>query len=84
MVRIVDGSQAERDSIMQDLLAQNISTRRAIMAIHREAPYRSSRWESSLPNTTCATDTGFILPLFHDMTEAEQGRVIEAIQRIRR
>lgn len=84
MVRIVDGSQAERDSIMQDLLEQNISTRRAIMAIHREAPYRSSRWESSLPNTTCATDTGFILPLFHEMTEAEQGRVIEVIQRIRR
>jgi perosamine synthetase len=84
MVRIIDGSQSERDSIMQDLLEQNISTRRAIMAIHREAPYRSSRWDSSLPNTNCATETGFILPLFHEMTEAEQDRVIEAIQQIRR
>lgn len=84
MLRIVDGSQAERDSIMQNLLEQNISTRRAIMAIHREAPYRSARWENSLPNTDCATETGFILPLFHQMTEEEQDRVIDAVQRIRR
>jgi perosamine synthetase len=84
MLRIVDGSQAERDSIMQDLLEQNISMRRAIMAIHREAPYRSARWENSLPNTDCATETGFILPLFHQMTEEEQDRVIDAIQRTRR
>jgi perosamine synthetase len=84
MLRIVDGSQAERDCIMQDLLEQNISTRRAIMAIHREAPYRSARWENSLPNTDCATETGFILPLFHQMTEEEQDRVIDAIQRTRR
>jgi dTDP-4-amino-4,6-dideoxygalactose transaminase len=84
MLRIVAGSQAERDCIMQDLLEQNISTRRAIMAIHREAPYRSARWENSLPNTDCATETGFILPLFHQMTEEEQDRVIDAIQRTRR
>jgi dTDP-4-amino-4,6-dideoxygalactose transaminase len=84
MVRVVDGSQTQRDSIMQGLLEQNISTRRAIMAIHREPPYRSSGWQSSLPNTNCATETGFILPLFHEMTEAEQDRVIDAILRILR
>jgi perosamine synthetase len=79
MVRLVDGTPGMRDSIMQRLLEQNISTRRSIMAIHREAPYRSSRWEASLPLTNRVTETGFILPLFHDMTDEDQDRVVDAL-----
>jgi dTDP-4-amino-4,6-dideoxygalactose transaminase len=82
MVRLVDGTHGVRDSIMQTLLEQNISTRRSIMAIHREAPYRSSHWEASLPVTNRVTETGFILPLFHEMTEQAQDRVIDALQSI--
>jgi dTDP-4-amino-4,6-dideoxygalactose transaminase len=83
MVRLVNGTPAMRDSIMQTLLEQNISTRRAIMAIHREAPYRSPRWETTLPVTNHVTETGFILPLFHEMTEEDQIHVINALQAIR-
>jgi len=79
MVRLVDGSAEQRDAVMQEMLEKNISTRRAIMAIHRELPYRSERWDNSLPQTDLATDTGLILPLFHQMTEAEQDYVIEAL-----
>jgi perosamine synthetase len=64
---------------MQTLLERNISTRRSIMAIHREAPYRSSRWDARLPVTNRVTETGFILPLFHDMTEEDQDRVVDAL-----
>ena len=79
MVRLTHASAAQRDAIMQDLLEKNISTRRAIMAIHRELPYRSAHWEHSLPNTSLAADTGLILPLFHQMTESEQDYIIESL-----
>jgi perosamine synthetase len=83
MVRIVDGSMAKRDSIMQELLEKNISTRRAIMATHREQPYRSERWDFGLAQTNLATDTGLILPLFHQMTEADQDYIIEALHAVK-
>lgn len=83
MVRLKDGSASKRDAIMQDLLEKNISSRRAIMAIHREIPYRSERWDRSLTQTNLVTDTGFILPLFHQMTDEDQDYVIEAVRSIK-
>ena len=82
MVRLTNGSGLHRDAIMQELLEKGISTRRAIMAIHRERPYRSERWENSLPQTNLVTDTGLILPLFHQMTDSEQNYIIEALHDI--
>jgi perosamine synthetase len=79
MVRLVDGCGINRDELMQYLLDRGISTRRAIMAIHREAPYRSGDWDWRLPQTNLATDTGIILPLFHQMTGADQDHVIETL-----
>lgn len=79
MVRLIDSSVTKRDAIMQEMLEKNISTRRAIMAIHRELPYRSERWEKALPKTDLVTDTALILPLFHQMTEADQDYVIEVL-----
>lgn len=83
MVRLIGDFAAKRDAIMQELLEKNISTRRAIMAIHRELPYRSERWDHSLPHTNLATDTGLILPLFHQMTESDQDYIIEALQTVK-
>jgi perosamine synthetase len=83
MVRLVNGFETKRDAIMQELLEKRISTRRAIMAIHRELPYRSERWDHSLPQTNLATETGLILPLFHQMSEADQDCIIEALHAIK-
>jgi perosamine synthetase len=83
MVRLKDGSAAERDAIMQELLEKNISSRRAIMAIHRELPYRSARWDEGLEQTNLVADTGFILPLFHQMTDSDQDYVVEAVRAIK-
>ena len=82
MVRLTGEHVSNRDAIMQELLEKKISTRRAIMAIHRELPYCSARWDRSLPHTNLATDTGLILPLFHQMTEPEQNYVIESLQAV--
>jgi perosamine synthetase len=78
MVRLVGDFAAKRDAIMQQLLEKKISTRRAIMATHRELPYRSERWEKALPRTNLVADTALILPLFHQMTDSEQDYIIEA------
>ena len=79
MLRLVSRTAEERDAIMQVLLEKGISTRRGIMAIHRERPYQSARWDKSLVNTAWASDSCLILPLFHQMTEAEQDYVIESV-----
>ncbi len=79
MVRLIGDAAMRRDAIMQELLENNISTRRAIMAIHRELPYRSDERERTLPRTNLVAETGLILPLFHQMTDSEQDYVIEAL-----
>jgi dTDP-4-amino-4,6-dideoxygalactose transaminase len=79
MVRLLGDAAPRRDQIMQDLLEKQISTRRGIMAIHRERPYQSADRERNLPNTNLVADTALILPLFHQMTESEQDYVIECL-----
>jgi dTDP-4-amino-4,6-dideoxygalactose transaminase len=79
MVRLRRDAPVSRDALMQHLLDRGISTRRGVMAAHREAPYRDSRWDRELPETNAATDECIILPLFHQMTEDEQAFVLDSI-----
>ena len=65
---------------MQELLNRGVSSRRGVMAIHREAPYRTWDWDGCLPVTNMVTDTTLILPLFHSLTEDEQDYVMECIE----
>jgi len=79
MVRLSHDAPVSRDELMQRLLDHGISTRRGIMATHREPPYRDQLWEEALPHTNAVTEECVILPLFHEMTEADQDFVIETI-----
>jgi dTDP-4-amino-4,6-dideoxygalactose transaminase len=81
IVRLTNDAPIGRDQLMQELLDRGISTRRGIMAIHRETPYRGD-WDRLLPNTNAVTDTTMILPLFHEMTEDDQDYVIECLEQI--
>jgi dTDP-4-amino-4,6-dideoxygalactose transaminase len=67
---------------MQRLLDRGISTRRGIMAIHREAPYCDPRWDAQLPQTNLATDNSIILPLYHSMTDEEHDYVTSSIEAV--
>lgn len=80
MARLTSDSPVTRDELMQKLLDGGVSTRRGIMAIHREAPYGG--WDRLLPNTNAVTDSTIILPLFHDMTDDEQDYVLDCIRTI--
>jgi perosamine synthetase len=82
MVRLRNDAPIGRDELMQELLDHGVSSRRGIMAIHRELPYRSDKWERALPVTNLVTETALVLPLFHEMTEEEQDRVMESVARI--
>jgi perosamine synthetase len=82
MVRLTGDAPITREQLMQELLDRGISSRRGIMAIHREAPYRNADWHARLPVTNMVTDTTVVLPLFHEMADEEQDLVLESIAAI--
>jgi len=82
LVRLTRDAPLARDALMQELLDRGISTRRGIMAIHREAPFQDDRWEATLHETKAACDSTVILPLFHEMTEEEQDYVLGVLSAI--
>ncbi|MFI0356747.1 DegT/DnrJ/EryC1/StrS family aminotransferase [Actinomadura sp. 9N407] len=66
-----------RDELLRRMLASGVSARRGIMAAHREPAYAGV--PADLPVTDRFTTRSLILPLFHDMTAAQQDRVVETI-----
>jgi dTDP-4-amino-4,6-dideoxygalactose transaminase len=80
MVRLQSDAPVARDQLMQELLNRGVASRRGIMAIHRECPYRDGDWDARLPVTNLVTDTTLVLPLFYEMTEEEQDHVIECLE----
>jgi dTDP-4-amino-4,6-dideoxygalactose transaminase len=80
MARLRYDAPVMRDELMQYLLDRGVSSRRGIMAIHREPPYRTAKWDSLLPVTAAVADTTMILPLFHDMTEEDQNYIIDCLE----
>lgn len=80
---------------MQQLLNMGISTRRAIMNAHREPAYEKEPWRCAgeRPHCDCALgtckallqseyiqDNAIAIPLFSQMTDEEQSRVIEGLR----
>ena len=82
MARLTNAAPISRDGLMQGLLDRGISTRRGIMAAHRERPYSGSLWDSRLPETESASDNCIILPIFHQMSEHEQEHVLNGIREV--
>jgi dTDP-4-amino-4,6-dideoxygalactose transaminase len=68
-----------RDALLRDLAEAGVSARRGIMAAHLEPAYAGHPHEP-LPVTEELTARSLILPLFHDMTEADQDVVVSVIQ----
>jgi dTDP-4-amino-4,6-dideoxygalactose transaminase len=82
-VRLVAGTARQRP-VMQRLLDQGISTRRGVMCSHREPAYRDTPWRcapgQTLTESERAQDETIILPLYHELTEADQDRVKNALR----
>jgi perosamine synthetase len=91
-VRLADG--LEQRQIMQTMLDAGIATRRGVMCSHREPAYAREPWSCGSGDGRCrcsgghcerlieserAQDHTIILPLYHQMTEADQDRVVAAL-----
>jgi dTDP-4-amino-4,6-dideoxygalactose transaminase len=71
----------EQQALMQRLLDAGISTRRGVMNVHREASYPAGSWRagSALSRSEEAQRTAVVLPLYHQLTEADQDRVVATL-----
>jgi dTDP-4-amino-4,6-dideoxygalactose transaminase len=90
-VRLPDGCDQRR--VMQIMLDAGVSSRRGIMCSHREPAYAREPWRCAAPvcagGDACthlreserAQERAIILPLFHEMTNAEQEEVARALRR---
>lgn len=77
-IEIADGFPMDREGLLAHLADRDISARRGIMAAHRQPAY-ADHAHAPLPITELLTDRTLILPVFHQMTEEEQQRVIDAV-----
>lgn len=78
-VEVAPDAPFSRDDLLVRLAEADISARRGIMSTHRQPPYADAYVAGSLPVTERLTDNTFILPLFHEMTEADQQRVVDVL-----
>ena len=71
-----------RTGDMQELLDAGIATRRGVMNAHREAAYPPGTWRAAaaLTRSEAAQDSALALPLFHDLEEPDQDRVITQLR----
>jgi perosamine synthetase len=91
-VRLPDG--VAQTAVMQHLLDHGVSTRRGVMCAHTEPAYRSGGWSCGAGPATCGCAPGtcarlaeseramrrcLILPLFHELTDAEMDTVVNTL-----
>jgi len=69
-----------RDELLGALHDEGISARRGIMAAHAEPAYRAGP-RAQLPVTERLSADSLILPLYHDLSESDQDRVIASVRR---
>jgi dTDP-4-amino-4,6-dideoxygalactose transaminase len=70
-----------RDELMAEFTRHGISPRRGIMAAHLEPAYADLP-RVELPVTERLTADSVILPLYHQMTEADQDRVVAVFREV--
>jgi len=78
-VRVTADFPLTRNDLMNRLLVRKISTRRGIMNAHQEAAYAKAG-PYDLPASEAARDEVVLLPLYHSMTDEDQGYVIECLR----
>lgn len=92
-VQLAEG--ADQRAVMQRMLDAGVSTRRGVMNTHREKSYPPGSWYCGVSHAACTCvepgrcaclrrgeqlqDTSIVLPLFHQMTNAEQDVVVATL-----
>jgi dTDP-4-amino-4,6-dideoxygalactose transaminase len=68
--------------VLDEMHRRGVATRRGLMACHLEACYRGARIAGSLRHTEAATDQTMILPMYADLAEDDQARVVDALRAV--
>jgi perosamine synthetase len=76
-IRLPD--RVDQRAVMQHMLDRGVATRRGIMCIHREPAYADLQPRFPLPASELAQSRTIQLPLFPQMTDAEQAEVVDAL-----
>jgi dTDP-4-amino-4,6-dideoxygalactose transaminase len=76
-VRLPD--HLDQRAVMQKLLDRGIATRRGIMCSHREPPYAGATQRHGLRQSELAQDHAILLPIYSQMGEADQDRVVDVL-----
>jgi perosamine synthetase len=74
-----EGFPVERNDLITLLMSKGISPRRGIMASHLEPAYRDHS-HADLSVTEYLTRRSLLLPLYHTLSDTDQGRVIDTIR----
>ncbi len=72
-------AEVDQVAVMQSMLDDGIATRRGIMCAHMEAAYADKPRRFALPHSESARDGCLLLPLFPQMTDAEQEQVAASL-----
>ena len=80
-VLLEDEYPAGRDEVMLAMNAEGISPRRGIMAAHLEPAYEGHP-HAGLPVTEKLTRRSLILPLYDDMSDNDQARVVAVLRQL--
>ena len=73
--------RVDQKAVMQGLLDNGIATRRGIMCSHREPCYSDQKLRHDLRQSELAQDHSILLPIYVQMTEDDQVRVVDALVR---
>jgi dTDP-4-amino-4,6-dideoxygalactose transaminase len=73
--------RVDQKAVMQGLLDNGIATRRGIMCSHREPCYSDQKLRHDLRQSELAQDHSILLPIYAQMTEDDQLRVVDALVR---
>jgi perosamine synthetase len=79
-IELTDDAPLGRDELMQRLLDEKIATRRGVMLSHAEPAYAGEA-VNPLPHSEHASAHTMLLPLYPQMTQADQDYVVEALFR---
>lgn len=86
VVRILDGGRKRRNELMAALAAESIQTRPGTHAVHRLGYYANKYgWRAEqFPNAVLAEDTTITLPIFPNMSNEDQDRVVDILDKASR
>jgi dTDP-4-amino-4,6-dideoxygalactose transaminase len=77
-VRLPRGTN--QHAVMQFMLDNGVATRRGIMCAHLESAYSACEMRFPLPESEASQRNCILLPLYADMTDTEQRRVVDVFR----